>query len=232
MELRNCNSTIALSFSVICILNLGLMAQPLQAALLTLIISLAIYGEASAFRLFGHQRHYKKPIRHLAKSRCHFTYELVQVVTYDTHYDEVRRYQNCFEIPFALMNNLCWCCRSATTITTRNVIWSTTSVLNWNTEGSASQHFVRYAQNYCIPCTSKNAMMTQGKNAIKKMGIMSVTLLLLFLLVTRDVTTVTNAMVKSAVGLWTNGLSKNVKMIKILQQPPPAVLVKKQTAGK
>lgn len=71
-------------------------------------------------------------------------------------------------------------------------------------------------------------MMTQGKNAIKKMGIMSVTLLLLFLLVTRDVTTVTNAMVKSAVGLWTNGLSKNVKMIKILQQ----VLVKKQTAGK
>ena len=90
-EERNCNSTIALSFSVICILNLGLMAQPLQAALLTLIISLAIYGEASAFRLFGHQRHYKRPIRHLAKSRCHFTYELVQVVTYDTHYDEVRR---------------------------------------------------------------------------------------------------------------------------------------------
>ena len=90
-EERNCNSTIALSFSVICILNLGLMAQPLQAALLTLIISLAIYGEASAFRRFGH-RYYKRPIRHLhAKSRCHFTYELVQVVTYDTHYDEVRR---------------------------------------------------------------------------------------------------------------------------------------------
>ena len=80
---------IALSFSVICILNLGLMAQ----ALLTLIISLAIYGQASAFRRFGH-RYYKRPIRHLhAKSRCHFTYELVQVVTYDTHYDEVRRYQ-------------------------------------------------------------------------------------------------------------------------------------------
>ena len=69
-------------------------------------------------------------------------------------------------------------------------------------------------------------MMTQGKNAIKKMGIISVTLLLH--IVTLDVTTVTNAMVKSAVGLWTNGLSKNVKMIKILQQ----VLVKKQTAGK
>ena len=66
-------------------------------------------------------------------------------------------------------------------------------------------------------------MMTQGKNAIKKMGIISVTLLLH--IVTLDVTTVTNAMVKSAVGLW-NGLSKNAKMIKILQ------LVKKQTAGK
>ena len=85
---RNCNSTIALSFSVICILNLGLMAQALLTAL---IISLAIYGEASAFRRFGH-RYYKRPIKHLhAKSRCHFTYELVQVVTYDTHYDEVRR---------------------------------------------------------------------------------------------------------------------------------------------
>ena len=84
---------IALSFSVICILNLGLMAQ----ALLTLIISLAIYGQASAFRRFGH-RYYKRPIRHLAKSRCHFTYELVQVVTYDTHYDEVIQYQKYFYI--------------------------------------------------------------------------------------------------------------------------------------
>ena len=86
---------IALSFSVICILNLGLMAQALLTAL---IISLAIYGQASAFRRFGH-RYYKRPIRHLhAKSRCHFTYELVQVVTYDTHYDEVIQYQKYFYI--------------------------------------------------------------------------------------------------------------------------------------
>ena len=74
-------------FSVICILKLGLMAP--HAALPTIIIiSLAIYG-ASAFRPFGH----RLPRPFHAKSRCHFTYELVQVVTYDTHYDEVRRYQ-------------------------------------------------------------------------------------------------------------------------------------------
>ena len=71
-------------------------------------------------------------------------------------------------------------------------------------------------------------MMTQGKNAIKKMGIISVTLLLH--IVTLDVTTVTNAMVKSAAG-WTNGLSKNVKMIKIFATTRTSV-VKKQNAGK
>ena len=116
--------------------------------------------------------------------------------------------------------------RSAITVMTRNVIWSTTSVLSSNTEESASPHFVLCAQNCCIPCTSKNVMMTLGKNAIK-MGciVESVTLL-----VTRDVTTVTNAMVKSAAG-WTNGLSKNVKMIKIFATTRISV-VKKQNAGK
>ena len=79
---ENCITiAIALSFSVICIQDLQM-----DAASLLMIISLAIYG-ASTFRLFGHGP------KRLAKSKCYSTYELVEVVTYDTHYDEVRRYQ-------------------------------------------------------------------------------------------------------------------------------------------
>ena len=70
--------------SVICIQDLQM-----AAASLLMIISLAIYG-ASTFRLFGHQ--HKRHHRHRAGkfNHCYSTYELVQVVTYDTHYDEVR----------------------------------------------------------------------------------------------------------------------------------------------